>query len=443
MVKREATPPLEEDCKYFIINYPYPLYANVQVEEERHDLACWIASCIGPQYLAALYYKPSSPNMVIISVYKSCIKINSLLGGHKWAEFLKEISPDLKHKVSKIYYCRYSNDREVQKYGWRRLDVQDHWFKKLDLVNGPFVTNPYPKTSFCDTPTETQVDYKLCRPIPNNVFPTPKTKPQIRSVVPGSEKYVNLKKQDTQGINNSNTNNPLKAKSWADLVSSGEDQVDQGIDLPNKPISLNSSKSPSSVNQASPVLATPPGLPPPPGLPRPDILSTKNAFTYAPYSAWDDASSMDNVRAPPKDVPFSNTTVKPSVIDVSTMTASFAVAAINSSGDNLWASNANNDDNVEKLWEKPLVHPTDWNKDLCPTHKIACRDKICKDMEIYKQNQKNKARNNSQSGFTRENNKTRESSGRNKPDEGRGRGRGRGGSRARGNGRRANNGGWC
>lgn len=67
MVKREATPPIEEDCKYFIINYPYPLYANVQVEEERHDLACWIASCIGPQYLAALYYKPSVRKMLLLA----------------------------------------------------------------------------------------------------------------------------------------------------------------------------------------------------------------------------------------------------------------------------------------------------------------------------------------------------------------------------------------
>ena len=59
MVKREPTPPIEDDTKFLIINHPYPLHAAPVIEEERVKLAHWLASCVGQDYLIAIYYKPT------------------------------------------------------------------------------------------------------------------------------------------------------------------------------------------------------------------------------------------------------------------------------------------------------------------------------------------------------------------------------------------------
>lgn len=59
MPKREATPPLDDEFKYYIVYNPYPLHANMVIVEERLAFARWIASCIGPNYLFAIFHKPS------------------------------------------------------------------------------------------------------------------------------------------------------------------------------------------------------------------------------------------------------------------------------------------------------------------------------------------------------------------------------------------------
>ncbi|KZV82884.1 hypothetical protein EXIGLDRAFT_595021, partial [Exidia glandulosa HHB12029] len=51
-----------------------------------------------------------------------------LLGEHKWDLFLLNPSVDEVGKASKIYYCHYKSQRDVDKEGWRRVDVQDAWF---------------------------------------------------------------------------------------------------------------------------------------------------------------------------------------------------------------------------------------------------------------------------------------------------------------------------
>ena len=74
--------------------------------------------------------------MVIIEILKECPRIEALLGAHKWSEFLKRPKPQEMSITSKIYYCRYSDSREVQKYGWNRTDVDDQWFDDFDPIDG-------------------------------------------------------------------------------------------------------------------------------------------------------------------------------------------------------------------------------------------------------------------------------------------------------------------
>jgi len=129
MPKREPTPPLDDDLKYFVVNYPYPQHADMKIPEERETFARWIACCIGKDYLFAIYHKPSAPNMVIIEVAKDCPNVNaSLLGSHKWSEFLKTPEADQIAMESKVFYCHHARSREVQKHGWKRIDVHDSWF---------------------------------------------------------------------------------------------------------------------------------------------------------------------------------------------------------------------------------------------------------------------------------------------------------------------------
>ena len=77
MVKREPTPPIEDDCKYLIVHFPYPMYANMMREDHRIEFAHWIAACIGDRYLATLYFKPSvrniTPTIMTINAYISSL----------------------------------------------------------------------------------------------------------------------------------------------------------------------------------------------------------------------------------------------------------------------------------------------------------------------------------------------------------------------------------
>lgn len=59
MPKREPTPPQDDDLKYFVVNYPFPLHANMQIPEERLTFAQWISCSLGQEYLTAIYHKPS------------------------------------------------------------------------------------------------------------------------------------------------------------------------------------------------------------------------------------------------------------------------------------------------------------------------------------------------------------------------------------------------
>ncbi|OSC98475.1 hypothetical protein PYCCODRAFT_1375220 [Trametes coccinea BRFM310] len=69
-----------------------------------------------------------SPGSVIIEIDETFPEFKRLLGAHKWSEFLVDPGDEAAF-VSKIFYCTWNSDRDVQKNGWKRIDVQDKWFK--------------------------------------------------------------------------------------------------------------------------------------------------------------------------------------------------------------------------------------------------------------------------------------------------------------------------
>ncbi|EIW54089.1 uncharacterized protein TRAVEDRAFT_132006, partial [Trametes versicolor FP-101664 SS1] len=65
---------------------------------------------------------------VIIEIDESFPDFKRLLGEHRWSEFLVDPRDEGRY-VSKVFYCTYSTDRDVQKNGWKRVDVEDKWFR--------------------------------------------------------------------------------------------------------------------------------------------------------------------------------------------------------------------------------------------------------------------------------------------------------------------------
>ncbi|KAL5512578.1 hypothetical protein ACEPAG_3231 [Sanghuangporus baumii] len=435
MPKREPTPPLEDDSKFLIINYPFPLHANMTIEKERVELAHWIASCIGQDNLTAIYYKPSAPNMVIIEVMKDCPRLNALLGVHKWREFLRRPNPDQAKMESRIYYCRFSTGREVQKHGWRRIDVWDSWFKNYDPSNGPFVTDPYPRAGFCEVPPETQTDYGLCRPLPIDLFPRPRPS-QKRSIVPGSDKYVNIKEAGQQSIV---APSPTKqtGMSWASLLSA--DTVRRlVVELP-RTTSKTSSTSSTSVaspidpgtdrHRANKIISPPPGLSPP-GLSE-DFSQASSEWDFEPTSSL--------------------VTPHDSSIKVDIITSGLEAAAINDYEKQM--SNRDKESSgemgrlqEENFWTELPTHPVDWDKLICPEHNVACRAGICKVMDEMMKKKKREAQ-----GAARQKQRQESTNGNGNDGwevakaKGRGRGRGQGWTRGQGKGRgsQGRKGGWC
>jgi len=55
--------------------------------------------------------------MVILEIEKSYKGFDSLLGEHRWNEFLSNPSDEERNCVSQVFYCLYKTDREVQKDG--------------------------------------------------------------------------------------------------------------------------------------------------------------------------------------------------------------------------------------------------------------------------------------------------------------------------------------
>ncbi|KAH8103490.1 hypothetical protein BXZ70DRAFT_734076 [Cristinia sonorae] len=192
MPARPRTPsPGPDEPKYLTVVSPYPLHANMELLGDLKQTVYWIASCIGPDPLFAVFHKPSAPNMIIIEVARSFDKWETLLGEHKWADFLRLPTHEERDKVSQIFYCKFSTGREVQKHGWLRKDVESAWFQSWTPKNR-IIKQPYPSTSYCPTPSEDMTNAPLCRPLPVKSFPPP---PPPRMPPVGSPEWLRMKEK--------------------------------------------------------------------------------------------------------------------------------------------------------------------------------------------------------------------------------------------------------
>ncbi|KZT03888.1 uncharacterized protein LAESUDRAFT_703856 [Laetiporus sulphureus 93-53] len=194
MPKRIPTPPPPDDEPRFLtVHYPYPLHANVEHMGDRLAFVYWISSIIGAKSFYAFYYRPRTAHNVLIEIDRSYKGVERLLGEHRWAEFLRNPSDTEKQQVSKIFYCTHSSGREVQKYGWKRLDVLEEWFEEEKWIPiNKLIVHPYPATYYCEVPKEDKTREPLCRHLPVRVFPPPP--PEVPPKV-GTPEWITWREQ--------------------------------------------------------------------------------------------------------------------------------------------------------------------------------------------------------------------------------------------------------
>ncbi|KAH9058215.1 hypothetical protein EDB87DRAFT_1578207 [Lactarius vividus] len=194
MPKRIPTPPPPEDePRYLTVVHPYPLHANLELHADRRTLALWLACCTGKDVLLAMFHKPASPGMVVIEVDREFDRFDELLGLHAWSGFLLKPSEEQKDKSSKVFYCTYNTGRLVEKNGWKRVNIEEHWFHGWTR-NNAIIKYPYPKTSYCDVPSEAKTGAPMCRPLPQRSFPVPPPKP---APIVGSPEWLASRNDNT------------------------------------------------------------------------------------------------------------------------------------------------------------------------------------------------------------------------------------------------------
>ncbi|KAG8780422.1 hypothetical protein FRC12_023052 [Ceratobasidium sp. 428] len=200
MPKREKTPPPGDDePKYLSIYYPFPPHSTLDEEKNVKECARWLACFVGKDNLYSLFHKPSSPNVIIAEISPEIDdrKMRNILGEHEWSEvFVKIESEDI--TSSKIFYSTFNSRREVEKTGWKPVDIVDEYFKNFNPSKGGKCVYPYPDTHFCEPPLLTgEVSaLKLFRFLPVELFPeAARSRPQAPApvaptppprVVPGS-----------------------------------------------------------------------------------------------------------------------------------------------------------------------------------------------------------------------------------------------------------------
>ena len=148
----------------------------------------------------------------MIEVDRDFDRFDGLLGLHTWSKFLSMPSEEEKDKSSKIFYCTYYTGRQVEKSGpsayrstllplltFGRLEAREHrgtLVQRVDrqqCVSGAYMScihshdylqshisiirHPYPKTSYCDVPSEAKTGAPMCRPLPQRTFPVPPPQP--------------------------------------------------------------------------------------------------------------------------------------------------------------------------------------------------------------------------------------------------------------------------
>ncbi|EED84622.1 predicted protein [Postia placenta Mad-698-R] len=292
MPKRVPTPPpADDEPRYLTVVFPYPLYADMEREPDRIAFVYWMASCIGRDNLLALFHKPRSSNMVIIEVPRRYPGFSTVLGEHRWSEFLRQPSDEEKTKVSKVFYCTYRSGREVEKYGrrrkgWKRIFILDSFYetpqkKPKWLRINDIIKYPYPKTYRCEVPPEDKTREPLCRPLPVETFPRP---PPVRPPTVGTPEWAKAKEAEALVSakvklpkNAWSAGAPASLKSAQSAKAKGEQSEQPGVSL--------------GVINMSGWARGPNGPTLPPGLLSPPVLSRSNTGASIPGSTSSGSSS--------------------------------------------------------------------------------------------------------------------------------------------------------
>ncbi|KAG7452168.1 uncharacterized protein BT62DRAFT_1071339 [Guyanagaster necrorhizus] len=157
------------DADYFTVSKPYPLNFEWDQEEDIIKHVRWIAACIdSPRQFYAFHYKRSASSMIVLEIEKNCSsKKETLLGEHRWKEFLMAPSDQERDYISQIFPCLHSTDLALRNDGWHRVSVRDSWFKGWSRTQSEDIIHPYPSTHYCIPPIEDRTNRPLCRPLPH------------------------------------------------------------------------------------------------------------------------------------------------------------------------------------------------------------------------------------------------------------------------------------
>ncbi|KAK0233566.1 hypothetical protein IW262DRAFT_1452094 [Armillaria fumosa] len=182
------------DADYFTVSKPYPLHFEWDQEKDIIKHVRWIAACIdSPGQFYAFHYKPSAPSMIIIEIEKNCSKKReTLLGEHRWKEFLLSPSEEEGEYISQIFPCLHSAPLELRNDGWHRVSIRGIWFKGWSPNRCKDIMHPYPSTHHCTPPIENRTNRALCRPLPNSflkfrMMQKSAAKPTSRTSVPQAQ----------------------------------------------------------------------------------------------------------------------------------------------------------------------------------------------------------------------------------------------------------------
>ncbi|KAH7911330.1 hypothetical protein BJ138DRAFT_1239209 [Hygrophoropsis aurantiaca] len=368
MPKRIATPPPGDDePRYLTVVHPFVPsgHCNMELPMDRQDFARWVACCIDKDAVYCFFHKPRARDMVIIEVARKYQHCDRILGEHRWSEFLKNPSDVEKDQVTRVYYCTYNTGRIVQKNGWKRVEIDEDWFKNYSPNNRQaiysydtlFIRFPYPTTHFCDIPVEDQTNHPLCRPLPGAVKAPPPESLAAPAPVVGSEEWTTEKKSSssqskaTKGawangapkasakpiVNVRQTGPNTKQGPQARMPAVGGGPiVVKASNVWQRPLSPPSSETSNDWDgiSASPILelpqvpiqsppSAPPGLPPPawkgasptappgfapPGLPPPKAWAASNQPTLPPLintaTSWDSSSGSGLGSSSSSDDPY-------------------------------------------------------------------------------------------------------------------------------------------
>ncbi|OBZ69908.1 hypothetical protein A0H81_10374 [Grifola frondosa] len=170
MPHRPTTPTPVDENRFLTIVHPYPLQANMKLQEDREECSRWLARFIPPNALIAIYYKPRSPSMLIVEIQREVPQLENILGEHTWSEFLRNPGDQEKDRVSRLFFCTLGTGRAVQKEGWRRVDIDPAWLKDC-RPNDELMEKTYPTTHYCKLLPEDKTRFELCRPLPIKWFP--------------------------------------------------------------------------------------------------------------------------------------------------------------------------------------------------------------------------------------------------------------------------------